>query len=178
MWLSVLAHARTKPAACMGGPSLPELLSGSHGNTAGTGTQLVQGCTTHTGIELLQASTASTENDGWGRGVQPGWRPPTVRGTEPEWGPAGMGTHARGLCRALGHSDAAGQRMTCSITHPCDGSGSSPHPSPGSGSPAAASRRAQHCAGTRREGSTAKSLLCPQRCRAAGDGCSTALPSR
>lgn len=52
-------HARTKPGACLGGPSLPELLSGSHGDTAGTGTQLVQECTTFTVIELVQASTAS-----------------------------------------------------------------------------------------------------------------------
>lgn len=58
--------------------------------------------------------------------------------------------------------------MTCSITHPCDGLGSSPHPSPGSGSPAAASRRVQDCASTWREGSTAKSLLCPHRWHAAG----------
>lgn len=58
--------------------------------------------------------------------------------------------------------------MTCNITHPCDGLGSSPHPSPGSGCPAAASRRVQDCAGTWREGSTAKSLLCPHRWHAAG----------
>lgn len=52
-------HARTKPGTCLGGPSLPELLSGSHGHIAGTGTQLVQGCTTFTVIELVQPSTAS-----------------------------------------------------------------------------------------------------------------------
>lgn len=59
VWLSVLSHARTKPSACMGGLSLPELLSGSQEDSAGTGGQPVQRCATCTGIELVQVSTAS-----------------------------------------------------------------------------------------------------------------------
>lgn len=95
--------------------------------------------------------------------------------------PAGVGTHVGGLCRVLGHGDAAAQRTTCSITHPSDGLWSFPRPSPGSGSPAAASRRVQHCAGRWREGSPAKSLLCPRRCHAAGcagSGAARHSPSR
>ena len=42
--------------------------------------------------------------------------------------PAGMGIHAGGPCRALGHSDAAGQRMTSGTAHPSDGLGPIPIP--------------------------------------------------
>jgi len=44
------------------------------------------------------------------------------RGTHSQNGdPAGMGTHAGGPCRALEHSDAAGQRMTSSMAQLSDG---------------------------------------------------------
>lgn len=158
----------------MGGPSLPELLNGSHGSL------LVQGdswCRHHnphgdragTGIHSQRGTPQLVQRpmDGAGMCSRDGDCQQIEKHSQ-DRDPAGMRTHAGGLCRALGHSDAAGQRMTCSITHPCDGLGSCPHPSPGSNSPAATSRRVQHCAGTWREGSPAKSLLCPHCCHAAG----------